>query len=73
MATADTLQAEARERPRMTIVAIVAAAFTLAAPIVGLVVLKDTPSNLIGQAKKKNPNVNPGRFRELIIELVGKM
>lgn len=30
-------------------------------------------SNLIGQAKKKNPNVNPGRFRELVIELVGKM
>ncbi len=27
---------------------------------------------LIGQAKKKNPNVNPGRFRELVIELVGK-
>jgi aspartyl-tRNA(Asn)/glutamyl-tRNA(Gln) amidotransferase subunit B len=30
-------------------------------------------SNLIGQAKKKNPNVNPGRFRELVLELVGKM
>jgi aspartyl-tRNA(Asn)/glutamyl-tRNA(Gln) amidotransferase subunit B len=29
--------------------------------------------NLIGQAKKKNPNVNPGRFRELVIELVSKM
>jgi aspartyl-tRNA(Asn)/glutamyl-tRNA(Gln) amidotransferase subunit B len=29
--------------------------------------------NLIGQAKKKNPNVNPGRFREIVIELVGKM
>lgn len=29
--------------------------------------------NLIGQAKKKNPNINPGRFRELIVELVGKM
>ncbi len=29
--------------------------------------------NLIGQAKKKNPNVNPGRFRELVLELVGKM
>ncbi len=29
--------------------------------------------NLIGQAKKKNPNVNPARFRELIVELVGKM
>jgi aspartyl-tRNA(Asn)/glutamyl-tRNA(Gln) amidotransferase subunit B len=29
--------------------------------------------NLIGQAKKKNPNVNPGRFRELVLELVAKM
>jgi len=29
--------------------------------------------NLIGQAKKKNPNINPGRFRELVVELVGKM
>jgi aspartyl-tRNA(Asn)/glutamyl-tRNA(Gln) amidotransferase subunit B len=29
--------------------------------------------NLIGQAKKKNPNVNPGRFRELIVELVSKL
>jgi aspartyl-tRNA(Asn)/glutamyl-tRNA(Gln) amidotransferase subunit B len=29
--------------------------------------------NLIGQAKKKNPNVNPGRLREIVIELVGKM
>ena len=29
-------------------------------------------SNLIGQAKKKNPNVNPGRVRELVLELVGK-
>jgi aspartyl-tRNA(Asn)/glutamyl-tRNA(Gln) amidotransferase subunit B len=29
--------------------------------------------NLIGQAKKKNPNVHPGRFRELVLELVGKM
>jgi aspartyl-tRNA(Asn)/glutamyl-tRNA(Gln) amidotransferase subunit B len=29
--------------------------------------------NLIGQAKKKNPNVNPGRFRELVVELVAKM
>ncbi len=30
-------------------------------------------SNLIGQAKKKNPNVNPGRFREIVIELAGQM
>ncbi len=29
--------------------------------------------NLIGQAKKKNPNVNPGRLREIVIDLVGKM
>jgi len=29
--------------------------------------------NLIGQAKKQNPNVSPGRFREIVIELVGKM
>ena len=29
--------------------------------------------NLIGQAKKKNPNVNPGRFRQLVLELVDKM
>ena len=28
--------------------------------------------NLIGQAKKKNPNVNPGRLREIVLELVGK-
>ncbi len=28
---------------------------------------------LIGQAKKKNPNVNPGRVREICIELAGKM
>jgi aspartyl-tRNA(Asn)/glutamyl-tRNA(Gln) amidotransferase subunit B len=28
--------------------------------------------NLIGQAKKKNPNVNPARFRELCIELAGQ-
>ena len=28
---------------------------------------------LIGQAKKKNPNVNPSRFREIGVELVGKM
>ncbi|MBI3836546.1 MAG: Asp-tRNA(Asn)/Glu-tRNA(Gln) amidotransferase subunit GatB [Planctomycetia bacterium] len=29
--------------------------------------------NLIGQAKKKNPNVNPGRLREIVLDLVGKM
>jgi aspartyl-tRNA(Asn)/glutamyl-tRNA(Gln) amidotransferase subunit B len=27
---------------------------------------------LIGQAKKKNPNVDPGRFRQLCLELVAK-
>jgi aspartyl-tRNA(Asn)/glutamyl-tRNA(Gln) amidotransferase subunit B len=29
--------------------------------------------NLIGQAKKRNPNVNPARFREICLELVTKM
>ena len=29
--------------------------------------------NLIGQAKKKNPNVNPARFRQLVLDLVNKM
>ena len=29
--------------------------------------------SLIGQAKKKNPNVDPGRFRALCLELVAKM
>ncbi|HEU4703616.1 MAG TPA: hypothetical protein VFS37_14130 [Conexibacter sp.] len=53
MATAETLQAEARERPRMAIVAAAAAALTLAAPIVGLVVLQDAPSNLVGQALQR--------------------
>jgi aspartyl-tRNA(Asn)/glutamyl-tRNA(Gln) amidotransferase subunit B len=28
--------------------------------------------SLVGQAKKKNPNVNPARFRELVIEELGK-
>ena len=28
---------------------------------------------LIGQAKKKNPNVNPGRVREICLELIEKM
>jgi hypothetical protein len=57
MATAETLQAEARERPRMTIVAIAAALFTLAAPIVGLVVLKDAPDNLIGQTLQRQQHL----------------
>jgi aspartyl-tRNA(Asn)/glutamyl-tRNA(Gln) amidotransferase subunit B len=29
--------------------------------------------NLIGQAKKRNANVNPARFKEICLELVGKM
>jgi aspartyl-tRNA(Asn)/glutamyl-tRNA(Gln) amidotransferase subunit B len=29
--------------------------------------------NLIGQVKKRNPNVNPARFREICLELVAKM
>jgi aspartyl-tRNA(Asn)/glutamyl-tRNA(Gln) amidotransferase subunit B len=26
--------------------------------------------SLIGQAKKRNPNINPARFKELLIELI---
>jgi aspartyl-tRNA(Asn)/glutamyl-tRNA(Gln) amidotransferase subunit B len=29
--------------------------------------------NLIGQAKKRNPNLNPARFREICLELAAKM
>jgi aspartyl-tRNA(Asn)/glutamyl-tRNA(Gln) amidotransferase subunit B len=29
--------------------------------------------SLIGQAKKRNPNINPARFREVLLELVGKL
>ena len=29
--------------------------------------------NLIGQAKKRNPNVNPASFGEICLELAGKM
>jgi hypothetical protein len=57
MATAEILEAEARERPRTAIVALVAAALTLAAPIVGLVVLKDAPDNLIGQALQRQQHL----------------
>jgi hypothetical protein len=57
MATAEILQAEARERPRMAIVAGVAALFTLAAPIVGLVVLKHTPDNLIGRTLQRQEHL----------------
>lgn len=45
MATVDTLQAEARERPRMTVVAALAALFTLAGALVGRVG-SNTPNNL---------------------------
>ena len=27
-------------------------------------------SSLIGQAKKLNPNIDPGRFREICLELI---
>jgi hypothetical protein len=57
MASAETLQAEARDRPRMAIAALVAAVFTLAAPIVGLVVLKDSPRNLVGQAIQRQQHL----------------
>lgn len=47
MATADTLQAEARERPRMAIVAVVAALLTLAGSLLGrIVVAGSMPDNL---------------------------
>lgn len=57
MAIAETLQAEARERPRMAIAAGAAAFFTLAAPIVGLVVLKGAPSNLVGEALQRQQHL----------------
>jgi len=46
MATAETLQAEARERPRMAIVAIVAGVFTLLGSLVGRIAAGSPPSNL---------------------------
>lgn len=47
MTTADTLQAEARERPRMAIVAIVAALLTLAGSLLGrIIVAGSMPDNL---------------------------
>jgi hypothetical protein len=46
MATAETLQAEARERPRMTVAAIVAAIFTLLGPLVGRIASGAPPDNL---------------------------
>jgi len=50
MATAELLQAEARERPRMAIVAGIAALLTLLAPIIGAVTLGDEPENLLAAA-----------------------
>jgi hypothetical protein len=46
MATAETLQAEARERPRMTVAAIVAAVFTLLGSILGRIASGSPPDNL---------------------------
>jgi len=46
MATAEILQAEARERPRMAVVAIVAAVFTLAGSLVGQIASSGSPKNL---------------------------
>lgn len=46
MATAETLQAEARERPRMAIVALLAAVFTLLGSLVGRLVAGSPPDNL---------------------------
>ncbi len=50
MATDDLLQAEARERPRIAVAAALAALLTLAAPIVGGLVLADAPDNVPGSA-----------------------
>lgn len=57
MATAETLEAEARERPRMAAVAIAAALFTLAAPIVGFATLKDQPESEIGKALQRQEHL----------------
>ena len=46
MATAETLQAEARERPRMTVAAIVAGVFTLLGSLVGRLAAGAPPDNL---------------------------
>jgi hypothetical protein len=46
MATAETLQAEARERPRIAIAAIAAAVFTLLGSLVGRIVAGAPPDNL---------------------------
>jgi hypothetical protein len=46
MATVETLQAEARERPRMAIAAVVAAVFTLLGSLVGRIAAGAPPDNL---------------------------
>ena len=46
MATAEILQAEARERPRMAVAALVAAVFTLLGSLVGRLVAGSPPDNL---------------------------
>jgi len=46
MATAEILQAEARQRPRMTVVAIVAAIFTLLGSLVARIAAGSPPDNL---------------------------
>lgn len=46
MATNDFLEAEARERPRVAIVAALAALLTFAAAIIGVLVLQNEPDNL---------------------------
>jgi len=33
---------------------------------------KQAIGSLIGQAKKKNPNANPGKVRELLIAIIEK-
>lgn len=57
MATEELLQAEARERPRIAIAAGLAAVLTLAAPIIGLVVLKDAPDNLVSEALQREQHL----------------
>lgn len=46
MATAEILQAETRERPRMAIVAVVAAVFTLLGSLIGRIAAGSPPDNL---------------------------
>lgn len=46
MATDELLEGEARERPRMAVAAGLAALFTLLAPVISVIVLKDGPDNI---------------------------